>query len=810
MISKAQTLQAATFAVALVTAVACGQDPAGDSADDKVIIPPAQCSPDRPDCSQGGDFPVDSDLNAGNSAGLRFSDETGALVVDRVSALPDIDGDGVPDDADDCPGTPDWISCDNDPSNDGIYATLFYDPSGSVESERRAIASTVADIPAIDVYFLIDARLSIYDEGIGEIRKLQDGIATIIDDIRLLYGDARFGVGLYRAYPLLPLANPYSQSPYHHILDLTADEVLVQAAVDTLNGISNGNLDGSPSAATQALYSIASGLGLGDMVPNRGSCPDTENADIGFPCFRDGALHVVLNITDAEVYNGPRIGGPEYGDPPFDGTVRADVMDLPPVEMFPEILTADDATNALDLGDLSGPGRSLTVMGMSTLFSDDVETIQAPGCIPPPPSLDQDGRDAVLKFRFGSPPSGFSARASNTHWPAANIAVFDDMALTNSLACDGNMAGDTWAEINVSPIAASQEYYLVADELIGEGSVENPGAFSISIIVDGDSPNPAWTTSNAPVVWSEHIVTELQASNIRVASVVTPKDPMMMPSDGNADARLMATETGALTKNGDQWVWELPSNLGEGLEAAVISTIALAKTDSVYDIQVNSVDNEGSPIDERDFVRSIWWDDCSVGQPLECGWGAASKCRRCDIGATADFEVVLANAGVAPTAVSQVFDFELLARADQAVDVERIPVRVMVPDALAHEFDTTPDVAFYRNEYDSTERCITPPERPKWGDLTWDGTTPGDTTIEFQIRTAPTLGELATATPALIEIPTDTTSRVLNVTNELIADGQPWGLPYIQITAVLNPTNSPPTTPTLQGWSFEFVCEAAE
>ena len=45
---------------------------------------------------------------------------------------------------------------------------------------------------------------------------------------------------------------------------------------------------------------------------------------------------------------------------------------------------------------------------------------------------------------------------------------------------------------------------------------------------------------------------------------------------------------------------------------------------------------------------------------------------------------------------------------------------------------------------------------------------------------------------------------------EVFADGQPYGLPYIQITAVLNPANSPPETPTLEGWTFEFVCEAAE
>ena len=155
-------------------------------------------------------------------------------------------------------------------------------------------------------------------------------------------------------------------------------------------------------------------------------------------------------------------------------------------------------------------------------------------------------------------------------------------------------------------------------------------------------------------------------------------------------------------------------------------------------------------------------------------------------------------------------------RADDSVAVEWIPVRVMVPDAAAHEFDDVPGANFYRNVYDSiadsagNPRCNTPPERPKWGDLTWAGTTPGASTIEFQIRTAGTTGELPTAIPAVVVIPTDTNSRTFNLTEELIADGQFWGLPYIQITAVLNATNSPPQSPTLEGWSFEFVCEAAE
>ena len=810
MISLPQTLRLSMLCATLLALAACGDGSAALDSESAIIDPPAQCSSGRPDCSVSQDFPDGSDLNAINSAGLRFSAETNALVVDRVSMLPDIDGDGVPDDADDCPGTPDWISCDNDPSNDGLYQTVFYDPSGAAEVVRTSIATTTADIPQIDVYFLVDATPTLAEE----IVVLQAEILSIIDDVRLNVPDAQFGLGLYREYPLPPLAAAYSQAPYHHILDLTDNEILVQAAVSTLNTVSNATVG---SAATQALYSVASGLGLGDMVPNRGSCPNAPAADVGYPCFRPDALHVVMNITDARVHNGPQATGAQYGDPPFALGVGAGGMDLPPVEMFPALLAADSAATSLDLGDLSG--RSLTLMGMSTLLTNQVNTAIAPGCaspppVPPdPPGVDMDGKDVVLALRFDSAVLGASAFANNTHWPGANVALFDDALLdpAMALACDGGVVGvGNWGAVSWVPTTA-QQYYLVADGIIpaADPGYTPEGAFSISIVHDGDPADATWLTSDAPVVWTD-VETALLASDVRVASVVTLRDAMDPVSDGNMDARLIAAATDALTRAGGPWVTELATASGEGLDSAISNTIALATTDSAYDIELFDVDNDTTTVDERDFIALIRHHDCAQGEPLRCSSGSGNTCSRCDVGAFLEYEVIFSNTSVAPTGASQVFDFELVARADDAVEVERIPVRVMVPDAAAHEFDEFPGSSFYRNVYDSTARCNTPPEHPKWGDLTWTGSTPGATTIEFQIRTANTAAELLTAIPAVVVIPTDTTSRTLNLTQELIADGQLYGLPYIQITAMLNPTNSPAGSPTLEGWSFEFVCEAAE
>jgi len=804
----------------LISVAACGESKAAVDSENAVIDPPAQCSSGRPDCWISEDFPVESELTAENSAGIRYSVGARSLVIDRVASLPDDDGDGVPNDADDCPGTPDWISCDGDPTNDGLYQTVFYDSTGADEVVRSSTVDVVAEIPEVDIYFLIDATPTLFDE----IKALQDQIANIIDDVRISFPEAQFGLGLYREYPLAPLAAAHSQAPYHHILDFTDDAALVQTAVSTLNTVQNAT---SASAATQALYSVASGLGLGDTVPNRGSCPNAPDADIGFPCFRDGALHVVMNITDAKVFNGPSPAGPQYDDPEY-GFAPGDIPrddTLPPVEMFPALFEADTALSALDLGDLSD--RSLTLMGMSidiertpgmsTGLTNEVNTAAAIGCDTMsgmPPGADMDGIDVVLALRFDSLVLDADVFANNTHWPGANVALFDDVPLNPAaaLTCDGGTVGvGNWGSITWTP-ETSRKYYLVADGIIpaADPGVMAEGAFSISIVHSGDpAPNPEWFTANAPVAWTD-VEAALLASNIRVASVVT-LNAMSMTLEGAPDAEAIAVATNALARFDIPWVTELTSASPEYEEFAdaIKDIIALAKNDSAYDIAMVDLDNDATSFDEREFIADLRHGSCAEGQPDECDSGSGNRCIRCDLGAALEYEVIFANRTVSPIGDSQVFDFEIVVWADDVVEVERIPVRVMVPDAAAHVFDDTPASAFYRNVYDSTDRCVAL-EAPKWGVLTWEGTTPSASSIDFQIRTAPSLEDLPAAIPVILPITGSASSGTFDIREELIAAGQTVGLPYIQITAVLNASNSPPATPTLDGWSFEFFCEAAQ
>ncbi|MEM7433758.1 MAG: hypothetical protein AAF436_01310 [Myxococcota bacterium] len=808
MNSIPKSIPRVVWLASISAAVAC----AGAGVDDSqnaVIDPPIECSPDRPDCSISMDFPTQGDLTPDNSAGLRFSDERGGLVIDRLSALPDEDGDGVPDAADECLGQPGFRApCDGDASDDGVYRTLFYDPSGTDAALRIATVPVTADIPAIDLYFLVDANVTMSEE----IAELQTEISTIVADIASAFADVRFGLGISREYPDGTLAMVESQAPYHHILDLTSDVALFESAVSTLNGLERLS---DTSALSQSLYATATGQGLAGYVPNREGCPaDT----VGFPCFRPDVLRVVLTLTDAEIANGPRPSSPIYALAPEVGS-----MDLPPVTMEPGLLLADDAATALDLGDLSG--RSLTLMGMSTLLNDSVSTMGVPGCMPgDPPMAANDDRDAVVTFRLDTPPlTDVRLRADNTHY-GANLALFDgppssdDPPMPPAIACNGGdgmtpaVAPLFWGRLAWIPMAG-QQYYLVHDAQIAGSGVGNPdprGAFSISILNDDDPADVTWTTADVPVTWAD-TETALTDANIRVASVVSPRD--MVPNDADLDVRAMATATGAITSTGDQWVGNVATSDGEGLDAQVINTVLRIIQESNYDIEIAALDDPASGFDETAFVDALGASSCPEDPGtfgFTCDEAVDGQCPACEPGAPIDYELRLLNGVVPPIATSQVFDFELVVTADDVVEVDRIPVRVMVPDAAAHEFVAVPEANFYRNTYDSLDRCNVPPERPSWGSLTWTGDTPAGSTIEFQIRTADTEAELEMATPASIIIPTDTTDTTIDIRSELIAEGLSDGLLLIEITAMLNPSGDLLSTPELEGWAFEFTCFAAE
>jgi hypothetical protein len=143
----------------------------------------------------------------------------------------------------------------------------------------------------------------------------------------------------------------------------------------------------------------------------------------------------------------------------------------------------------------------------------------------------------------------------------------------------------------------------------------------------------------------------------------------------------------------------------------------------------------------------------------------------------------------------------MVALADGEYELTRTPVRVLVPRDGPYY-----STGYYQNAYDSTYACVTPPERPDWGTLTWSGSTPSDSTVEFEFYTADTLEELDSANSVSIVYPTNTTSQTYDVGDELLAAGlSNYGL-FLRVRAKLNGSGDASDSPVFEGWSMEFNC----
>ena len=226
--------------------------------------------------------------------------ETRALTLQPGSgSLADSDSDGVPDPADECAG-PGWrLPCDGDASNDGIYQTLYYNALSDVTV--RADVDVSGKIEKADAYILMDATGSMGGEQLRLVTDLTSGTFVdpadcpggagtgILGGLECAIPDLWIGVGDFKEVSYPPHDPRYDMAPYHHYLDTTDN---IQHVLDAVSNLVADNNDDYPEAHTQALYSVVTGQGLGDLVPNRGACPSTPAGRWGYPCFRPNVLPI--------------------------------------------------------------------------------------------------------------------------------------------------------------------------------------------------------------------------------------------------------------------------------------------------------------------------------------------------------------------------------------------------------------------------------------------------------------------------------------------------------------------------------------
>ncbi len=268
-----------------------------------LITGPSSCNPCDPACAVSRDVPSDRDL-PGRSTRVEYDPAAGGIRLagggTTSAPLPDSDGDGIPDIADECVGPGAYRNADGTCSG----TTFFYHDlpyGGPAEIDPLDIS---VQIRTADVYFLMDTTGSMY----GEISNLQAGLTSgsyiagcgggIIGAIRCTIPDAWFGVGHHDDYPYGSFGSS-GDVVYRNYQDITASLSAAQNAVNRLPRHYGADI---PESQAQALWAIATGGGLGGYLSARTGCPA---GTWGYPCFRPGTIPIVILLTDAPFHNGP-------------------------------------------------------------------------------------------------------------------------------------------------------------------------------------------------------------------------------------------------------------------------------------------------------------------------------------------------------------------------------------------------------------------------------------------------------------------------------------------------------------------------
>ena len=212
------------------------------------------------------------------------------------------------------------------------------------------------NIEVADVFFLVDMTGSMRAERTNLITGLLD---VIIPGIQAAIPNVQFGAGGFDDYPVSPYGGG-NDLPFYllrHIVPFdediggwslpatpttcpsnpaTRDIGMITGGangtpdiLDAVQGLPCHNGADGPESYVPALWATATGMGLtwtGGSVPAQ-SCPiipDEPGMRRGYPCFRPGALPIVLLFGDNYFHNGPMSYSPySFAAPSFDETVTA-------------------------------------------------------------------------------------------------------------------------------------------------------------------------------------------------------------------------------------------------------------------------------------------------------------------------------------------------------------------------------------------------------------------------------------------------------------------------------------------------------
>jgi hypothetical protein len=208
---------------------------------------------------------------------------------------PDSDGDGVSDLVETSYGS-DPLDPGDTPMSHGDFVFVVDYLEDPVPPRDTLVFGT--DIQVADVYFVIDTSGSMG----GEVVNLQDSLQTVIvPGITADIPNVQLGVMRFEDCPGSSCPNAIAN--LQSITDVVTD---VQAALDT---ITETSLCGGEEPYALALYITATADVSGTSLPGA-SC---TAGHLGYPCFRPGAVPIVIQIGDEPFCEQPL-------PPPFPAT----------------------------------------------------------------------------------------------------------------------------------------------------------------------------------------------------------------------------------------------------------------------------------------------------------------------------------------------------------------------------------------------------------------------------------------------------------------------------------------------------------
>ena len=354
------------------------------------------------------------------------------------------------------------------------------------EHETLTVEMT-AKYRSVDVVFLMDSTGSMGDE----IASLDSAFGAIVDSVAAVVPDAAFGVAEHRDFAIPPYGG-VEDAPFRLDRALTTD---VGTVHDALSHLVAGGGGDYPESQYEALFQVATGSGF-DLDGNRaddvvdvapfiakstdafgGSVPGKYVATSGTGGgvgFREGALHLVVESTDAD-----------YHDPDA-GFVLGNAGTAPHGRL--EAIDALNSAGIHVIGIASGSPALPQMTDMATATSALADR-------------DGDGTDDVLVYRVGADAEGL---------PASVADAIERMATAHETTAALHAYGDEWGFVasasGLDRAIRPGESVSLSVDLVGavpQAAEEQTFTFNLQLVdahgaVLGSQPVTVHVPGNAP------------------------------------------------------------------------------------------------------------------------------------------------------------------------------------------------------------------------------------------------------------------------------------------------------------------------